>query len=103
MDSTNAFVPSAALASRPQGNVHWFRLLLSHLYIGDDGANVIADMLQNSHLWQIFDLAHVPLDDTGIKALVEAVKSKCDWRCVNVARTKKVDKHGVRKFGRVGW
>ena len=100
IDSTSASIPSAALASsRRQGNVHWFRLSLSHVDIGDDGANAIADMLQNSHQWQIFDLAHTALDDTGIKALVEGMKSNRDWRCMNVARTK-IGTHGARKLGR---
>ena len=93
IDSTSA---SAALASsRRQGNVHWFRLSLSHVDIGDDGANAIADMLQNSHQWQIFDLAHTALDDAGIKALVEGMKSNRDWRCMNVSRTK-IGTHGAR-------
>ena len=98
-DSTSASKPLAVLVSRRQGNVHWVRLSLSHLDIGNDGANVIADLLQNNHQWQIFDVAHTALDDTGIKALVEGMKSNRDWRCMNVSRSK-IGTHGARKLGR---
>ena len=87
IDSNSASISSAALASRPQGNVHWVCLSLSHLDIGDEGANAIADLFRNSHQWQIFDLSHTALDDTGIKALVKGMKSNRDWRCMNVSHT----------------
>ena len=98
IDSTSASrasIPSTALASRPQSNVHWTRLSLSHLDIREDGAKAIADLLQNSHQWKILDLAHTPLDDTGIKALVEGMKSNRDWRCINLSHTK-IGQRGAR-------
>ena len=87
IDSNSASIPSAALASRPQGNVHWVCLSLSHLDIGDEGANAVADLFRNSHQWQIFDVADTLLNDTGIKALVEGMKSNPDWCCMNLSHT----------------
>ena len=60
---------------------------MSHLDIGEEGANAVAYLLQNSPQWQIFDLAHTHLNDTGFKALVEGMKSNRDWRCMNLSHT----------------
>ena len=87
INSTSASMPSAVLASRRQDHVDWVRLSLSHLDIGEEGANAVADLLQNSPQWQIFDLAHTHLNDTGFKALVEGMKSNRDWRCMNLSHT----------------
>ena len=98
IDSTNASIASAALGSRPKGNVHWFRLSLSHLDIGEDGANAIAEMLQRNTNWQILDLANSDLDDPGVKALVNGMKSNCDWRCMNLSHIK-ISQQGAHDLG----
>ena len=85
---TSTSVPSHALATRPQGNDQLLRLSLSDLDIGDEGANAVADMLQNSCHCQIFDVADTYLNDTGIKTLVEGMKNNPDLCCMNLSHTK---------------